>query len=130
VLTSADAVIAAGVVAKRAVTRGVDPARITFDGGIVIPDDLFSPNGTELNLAALRAEIGADRDLRQLMWGDFAGGCPYFGIYGKLGERKGSFALLAALGQLKRDGVDVGLVCARARAAGRAESLSRARQPP
>jgi glycosyltransferase involved in cell wall biosynthesis len=110
VLTSADAVIAAGVVAKRAVTRGVDPARITFDGGIVIPDDLFSPNGTELNLAALRAEIGADRDLRQLMWGDFAGGCPYFGIYGKLGERKGSFALLAALGRLKRDGIDVGLV--------------------
>ena len=110
VLTSADAVIAAGAVAKRAVVRGVDPARIAFDGGIVIPDDLFSPNGTGLDLAALRAEIGADRDLRQLMWGDFAGGRPYFGIYGKLGERKGSFALLAALERLKRDGVDVGLV--------------------
>jgi hypothetical protein len=44
------------------------------------------------------------------MWGDFAGGRPYFGIYGKLGERKGSFALLAALERLKRGGLDVGLV--------------------
>jgi glycosyltransferase involved in cell wall biosynthesis len=110
VLKSADAVIAVGIVAKRAETRGVDPARISFDGGIVIPDDLFSPNGGALDLAALRAEIAADRNLRHGMWGDFAGGRPYFGIYGKLGERKGSFALLAALERLKRDGVDVGLV--------------------
>jgi hypothetical protein len=121
VLTSAEAVIATGVVAKRAVARGVDPARITFDGGISIPDNLFSPNGPTLDLAALRDEIGADRGLRQLMWGEFSGGKPYFGIYGKLGERKGSFALLAALGRLKRDGIDVGLV---ALAHGQAEDQS------
>ena len=44
------------------------------------------------------------------MWGDFDGARPYFGIYGKLGERKGSFALLEALARLKREGIDVGLV--------------------
>jgi glycosyltransferase involved in cell wall biosynthesis len=110
VLRSADAVIAVGIAAKRAETRGVDPAHIAFDGGIVIPDDLFSPNGGTLDLAALRAEIAADRNLRHVMWGNFAGGRPYFGIYGKLGECKGSFALLAALERLKRGGLDVGLV--------------------
>ena len=34
----------------------------------------------------------------------------YFGVYGKLGERKGSFALLAAMHRLKQAGLDVGLV--------------------
>jgi glycosyltransferase involved in cell wall biosynthesis len=110
VLRSADAIIAAGIAAQHAETRGVDPAHIAFDGGIVIPDDLFSPNGGTLDLPALRAEIAADRNLRHVMWGDFTGGRPYFAIYGKLGERKGSFALLAAMERLKRDGLDVGLV--------------------
>jgi hypothetical protein len=44
------------------------------------------------------------------LWGDFAGDKPYFGICGKLGKYKGSFALLAALRGLKRAGLDVGLV--------------------
>jgi glycosyltransferase involved in cell wall biosynthesis len=110
VLRSAETVIAAGAVAKRAVARGIDPARIAFDGGIVVPDDLFAPHGPALDLPALRAEVTQDEGLRELVWGDFDGDRPYFGIYGKLGERKGSFALLAALVRLKRDGIDVGVV--------------------
>jgi glycosyltransferase involved in cell wall biosynthesis len=110
VLKSAEAVICGGAVARYAVSRGIDPARIAFDAGIVIPDDLFSPQGPALDLAGLRAEVGADRDLRDLMWGDFDGARPYFGIYGKLGEWKGSFALLEALARIKREGIDVGLV--------------------
>ena len=35
---------------------------------------------------------------------------PYFGICGKLGESKGSFALLDTMHQLKEFGLDVGLV--------------------
>jgi glycosyltransferase involved in cell wall biosynthesis len=110
VLKSAEAVICGGTVARYAVSRGIDPGRITFDSRIVVPDDLFSPQGSALDLAGLRAEADEDHYLRDMIWGDFDGARPYFGIYGKLGERKGSFALLAALARLKREGIDVGLV--------------------
>ena len=45
-----------------------------------------------------------------LVWGSFAADRPFFGVYGKLGEAKGSFALLAAMDRLKRSGIDIGLV--------------------
>ena len=82
------------------------------------------PQGPALDLAGLRAEVGADRDLRDLMWGDFDGARPYFGIYGKLGEWKGIFALLEALAapQARRNGRRTRR--ARARAAGGGERRS------
>ncbi len=110
VLRSANVVIAVGAVAERAIQRGIDPDRIAAAGGFCVPEDLFTPDGPVLDLAQLRAEIEADSDLRHLLWGDFAADRPYFGVCGKLGESKGSFALLAAMHQLKRDGLDVGLV--------------------
>jgi glycosyltransferase involved in cell wall biosynthesis len=111
VLRTAELVFAAGVVAERAARRGVNPSRIvSADGGVVVPDDVFTPEGPTLDLAALRAEVAADPDLAELLWGDFAGDKPYFGICGKLGEDKGSFALLAAMHRLKRTGLEVGLV--------------------
>jgi glycosyltransferase involved in cell wall biosynthesis len=110
VLRSAACVITGNVVAARAVERGVDADRIAFAGGTVVPEDLFSPVGPSLDLAALRAEVAADPDLRDLLWGEFAGDRPYFGVYGKLGESKGSFSLLAAMQRLKQAGLEVGLV--------------------
>jgi glycosyltransferase involved in cell wall biosynthesis len=110
VLRSAARVITGNPVAARAVQRGVDADRIVFAGGVVVPEDHFRPDGPHLNVAALRAEVAADPDLRDLLWRDFAGGRPYFGVYGKLGESKGSFALLAAMQRLKLAGLDVGLV--------------------
>src|SRR5207244_12095632 len=50
VLRSAELVIAAGPVAKRAAQRTVDPSRIVFGGGIVVPDDVFTPDGPTLDL--------------------------------------------------------------------------------
>ncbi|HEY6995510.1 MAG TPA: glycosyltransferase, partial [Xanthobacteraceae bacterium] len=110
ILHSAAIVVASGKVAERAVQRGVDPGRVAFGGGIVVPDDVFTPDGPKVDLVALRSEVEADHGLRELLWGDFAGDKPYFGICGKLGKYKGSFALLAALRGLKRAGLDVGLV--------------------
>jgi glycosyltransferase involved in cell wall biosynthesis len=110
VLRSAELVIATGPVAKRAIERRIDPARIVFGGGIVVPDDVFTPDGPALDLKQVRREVAADPDLRDLMWGAFAGGKPYFGICGKLGDSKGSFPLLAAMHRLKRAGLNVGLV--------------------
>jgi len=109
VLHSAATVIATGVVAGRAIKHGVRPERIAAVGGFELPEDLFRPEGPALDLATLRREI-EDPELRDSLWGGFAGELPYFGVYGKLGETKGSFALLAAIRQLKQAGLEVGLV--------------------
>jgi glycosyltransferase involved in cell wall biosynthesis len=110
VLRSAELVIAAGQVAERAIEHGVDPARIAAGGQLALPEELFDPDGPPLDLAALRAEIERDPEARDQAWGGFAGRCPYFGIYGKLGDTKGSFALLAAMRRLERAGLEIGLV--------------------
>jgi glycosyltransferase involved in cell wall biosynthesis len=110
VLRSAAAVITGSVVAARAVQRGVDADRIALAGGVIVPESVFTPIGPSLDLAAVRAEVGCDPELSSLLWGKFAGDRPYFGVYGKLGESKGSFALLAAMQRLRNAGLDVGLV--------------------
>jgi glycosyltransferase involved in cell wall biosynthesis len=110
VLRSAATVIASGTVAGRAIKRGVRAERIAAVGGPDIPEDLFCSDGATLDLVALRSELESDPDLRDSLWGGFAGHLPYFGIYGKLGETKGSFALLAAMHRLKQSRIDVGLV--------------------
>jgi glycosyltransferase involved in cell wall biosynthesis len=107
---AAAGVITGQAVAARAIARGVDADRIAFAGGVIVPESVFTPIGPSLDLAALRAEVAADSDLGELLWGEFAGDRPYLGVYGKLGESKGSFALLAALQRLKNAGLDVGLV--------------------
>ena len=110
VLHSATTVITTGMVAGRALKRGVRPERIAAVGGLELRQDLFCPEGPALDLAALRQEIDLDPDMGDMMWGGFTGDLPYFGIYGKLGETKGSFALLAAMQRLKRHGLAVGLL--------------------
>jgi glycosyltransferase involved in cell wall biosynthesis len=110
VLRSAEVMVAAGPVAERAIERGVDPDRIAFGGGFVVPEDLFTPDGPVLDLTTLRSEVEQDAELGDLVWGGFTGDRPYFAVCGKLGESKGSFVLLAAMQRLKRAGLAVGLV--------------------
>jgi glycosyltransferase involved in cell wall biosynthesis len=110
VLRSAEVVVAAGVVAERAIARGVDTARIASGGGFVVPEELFTPTGPAIDLAALTEEVEPDPAMRDQVWGRFMADRPYFGVCGKLGESKGSFALLAAMQRLKLAGADVGLV--------------------
>ena len=110
VLRSAEAVVAVGAVAERAIERGVSPDRIVRGGGFVVHADVFTPEGPKLDVAELRAQATADPQFSDLTWGNFTADRPYFGIYGKLGERKGSFALLAAMHRLMSAGLDVGLI--------------------
>ena len=110
VLRSADIVVAAGAVAERAVARGVDRARIASAESVAIPEQLFKPTGPIIDIASVGREIDQDLDLRDLLWGEFRADRPYFGVFGKLGDRKGSFALLAAMHRLKQAGLDIGLV--------------------
>lgn len=125
VLRSADIVVAVGVVADRAAQRGVDPARIGSGGGYLLPDDSFAPDGPELDPGAIRMEIEQHPELRDMLWGGFTGRTRHFGVYGKLGDTKGSFALLDAMRRLKLEGLDIGLV---ALAHGRQEVEKRFRE--
>jgi glycosyltransferase involved in cell wall biosynthesis len=110
VLRSAAAVVATGTVAERAAERGVDPGNIVFGGGYAVPEHLFTAAGPALDIEALRAELAAEPALRNTMWGAFSGAAPCLGVYGKLGARKGSFALLAAMHRLKLAGAEFGLL--------------------
>jgi glycosyltransferase involved in cell wall biosynthesis len=110
VLRSAECVIAGGAVMERAIERGVSSRRIAFGGGYTLPETLFTPDGAALDLKSLMGELGSADPVGDTLWGDFTGERNYFGVYGKLGETKGSFALLAAMHRLKLAGVDVGLV--------------------
>jgi glycosyltransferase involved in cell wall biosynthesis len=110
VLRSAESVIAGGVVMQRAIERGVSPSQIVFGGGYTLPEALFTPDGPVIDIKSLIGELGSAGPVGDTLWGDFTGDRNYFGVYGKLGETKGSFALLAAMQRLKLAGVDVGLV--------------------
>jgi glycosyltransferase involved in cell wall biosynthesis len=110
VLRSAECVIAGGAVMQRAIERGVSSRRIAFGGGYTLPETLFTPDGPVINLKSLLSELGSADPVGDTLWGDFTGERNYFGVYGKLGETKGSFALLAAMHRLKLAGVNVGLV--------------------
>ncbi len=109
VLRAADFVVAVGTVAERARQHGIKPERIVAGGAYSIPED-FAPEGPVLDLDALRGEIAKDSGLRDLLWGGFLGNSRYFGVYGKLGESKGSFALLEAMQRLNQAKLDIGLV--------------------
>jgi glycosyltransferase involved in cell wall biosynthesis len=110
VLRSAQAVIASGVVAERALARGIDPGKIAPAEAFPVPEEIFMPLGSVMKFAALRSEVTESPELRDSYWGGINVERPYFGVFGKLGERKGSFVLLAALQRLKQQGLDVGLV--------------------
>ena len=110
VLRSAEAVVAVGTVAERAIAHGVAADRIMPGGYFAIPEQLFTPLGPRLDLDTLRNAVAREPDFRELMWGELVPDRPHFGVYGKLGERKGSFSLLGAMHRLKRSGRDAGLV--------------------
>jgi glycosyltransferase involved in cell wall biosynthesis len=110
ILRSAALVVAVGPVAERAAAHGVDPVRIVPGGAYALPDNEFTPDGPVLDLKTLRDEVARNESLCDMLWGSLAGDRPYFGVYGKLGNNKGSFALLEAMHQLKLEGLDIGLV--------------------
>jgi len=112
ILSNADLFIASGTVARRAIDHGIDPGRIVASRGFQLATDLFCPDGDRLDLTEVLAAASETEgtDFRDLCWGSFRGGRPYIGVYGKLGEQKGSFALLDALARARADGAEIGLV--------------------
>jgi len=68
-----------------------------------LPAD-FSPAAAPLDIATLATEIGAESPAAVHHPGPLDPAAPTIGAYGKIGEAKGSYDLLAVLGRLRRQG--------------------------
>ncbi|MCD6074155.1 MAG: hypothetical protein K0Q70_1038 [Rhodospirillales bacterium] len=97
-------------VAKELVEAGIPAERMVSDPGFSLPDEWPSCGDDRLDPASLAIELEADPLLSPLVWGHHDASRPYFGIYGKLGRNKGSYAALDALALVLQTGRDVGLV--------------------
>lgn len=110
IMRGAARVIAGGSVTEHAVAVGVAPWRIRSIGPAPVPEMLFSPDCPALDAVALAARAAADPQFADQVRGALPSGAPYFGVYGKLGDKKGSFELLRAMAKLAERGHEVGLL--------------------
>ncbi len=110
VFRSADYLVAGGKVAERMMSIGIDRGRIWPDPDFTVQDDLFTPAGPALDVAGLCAAAKEDPAFANLQWGQFRDDIPYFGVFGKLGDKKGTYSMLRALAQLVQSGRDAGLL--------------------
>ncbi|MDE0106403.1 MAG: PqqD family peptide modification chaperone [Bryobacterales bacterium] len=114
VFRSAAAVLTRTDLASRFLRMGVERSRIVTRIGFEIPD-IFSPSQEPLDLASILS--AANREAFQHIPKDLARHDPpdpsivSIGLYGKVGEAKGSFDLIPVLKILKQQGVDFNFLC-------------------
>lgn len=91
VFLAAAAIVTSSAVRDDLIDLGVDSRRISHSTAMTVPTEVFSPAGNVLNdVENLRLELH------------------YFGIYGKISEKKGVFALLEAIAKLAAHGLPAG----------------------
>jgi glycosyltransferase involved in cell wall biosynthesis len=93
VLRNADAVCASPSTFGPLVALGVPELSLQPAPGFVLPPDVFHPEASVLDVAAVGRGPGP-----------LDPAIPTLGIYGKLGSRKGIYDLVEVLGELKRTG--------------------------
>jgi glycosyltransferase involved in cell wall biosynthesis len=115
------------IVSEKLASIGIsrDRIRTTFD--YTVDEAQFTPDGPALDVQELLDEARTDASFESLCRGEWRPDLRYFGVYGKLGPKKGTAALLRALGRLKNRGRSAGLLImghARQDAAGRYKALA------
>ncbi len=110
VLRSADRVVTGQGTAQQLTEAGLDETQLFLGDDFRIPEAVFSPSGVVLDLPQVFADGMHDTRLTSLFRGSPTPRQPILGIYGKLGEAKGTFHLLRALQVLKRRGQAVSLL--------------------
>jgi hypothetical protein len=88
---------------------GVHPERMFLRADFRLPTS-FHPEGAVLNLEQLLADLAEDSEAEPMPKPAYLAGPPYIGIYGKLGEAKGTFDLLRAVKRLKQTGQRMNLL--------------------
>jgi len=111
VLKAADCVLTARRFRDRFAGFGVAPERVGVDAPFALPTHVFNPSAPALtgaddvySVAGVTHPDGTPAALAS------ARTRPCIGIYGKIGGAKGSFDLVAALGALRREGVEFNLL--------------------
>lgn len=90
---------------ERFVRMGVGVGRIRSGLGFSPPPTLFNPQAAPMDVNGFLRRLAAQGDA-EAHTGPLDLSKPTIGIYGKVGELKGSFDLVRALGLLKREGLD------------------------
>ncbi|HEX7362258.1 MAG TPA: glycosyltransferase [Bryobacteraceae bacterium] len=114
IITAADAVITRRGLLERFLRMMVRPDRLHVDVPFAVPP-LFSPREPALDINSLAQSL-SETDVSHIpselrpAAKTFDPGLPTIGIYGKVGEAKGSFDLLGALRDLKQQGLKFNLL--------------------
>lgn len=103
IITQADAVLSGSP--RCFVGMGVENHRIYRPPSFALPDAHFGPEVPALDLRAHIDAVGQRRDDIGPPADAFDQSVPTVGIYGKLGESKGSYDLLEALARLRTEGL-------------------------
>ena len=111
-LRSADLVLTGSRTRDVFSEQGIPPEQIGEPTSVGIVAEVYHPKAAPLDLAATidRLRIETPPDLSGGIYHHLAAkpidqSLPTIGIYGKIGEAKGSLDLVSALGRLKRDGL-------------------------
>lgn len=110
IFQSAAALIVGGVVAAEMKRIGIPQSRCFPERDIFRLSKVFATDGPALDVDQLIEESSQDPSYRDLVWGCYNPDLNYFGLYGKLGDVKGSFSLLQAVRRLVDEGAKVGLL--------------------
>lgn len=101
VMRRANRILSFGPSVRKLISFGVPEDRIVSNISFRLPTNCFKPEGPSLDLTSLSRLPGEQSSAPQ---NALDGSLPVLGIYGKLGEYKGSFDLLEAMAILIRDG--------------------------
>jgi glycosyltransferase involved in cell wall biosynthesis len=111
-ILAADYIVATPATYRSFLHLGVLQERLAFPAGPCLPPGVFTPTGKKLDVNAYLCWLHEHLELdayyspyRQFAQKPFHQDIPTIGIYGKVGEVKGSFDLLQALGRLRQEGV-------------------------
>lgn len=110
VFRSARRVITGGAVVQELKAVGVTEENIFLRDDFRLPESIFCPEGDTLDLTQLFCEIAEDPAFASMSRTTDLPPPPYLGIYGKLGEAKGTFDLLHAIALLRDQGQPVSLL--------------------
>lgn len=110
VFRSASMILAGGTVARALVGIGVPHDRLRPAAGFRVDEQAFSSDGPALDVPELLELARADPRFAGLCYGEMHDDLAYLGVYGKLGERKGTAALFKAVARAKARGLPIGLL--------------------
>jgi glycosyltransferase involved in cell wall biosynthesis len=103
-------IVTGGAMAKLFRKSGLDERRLFLGDDFRVPESLFCPDGKVLDLERLVCEAAEDHSLAPTLEPRFPAHRPFLGVYGKLGEAKGTFDLLRAVKRLRERGLKFTLV--------------------